>query len=1747
MPRPTDFIEFEEHMMPQLQSVTLPPGPDGMDVQDADSFECGSCSSQPGTFAVTERAACEQVIDPATISETDPEGFYSEWEPGRITVTVQVKYGRLSVPTKVATGVVPLPDWAKLVVETYLDHTCKETRCQKNKSPGSCDLEPGCTWNGRGCWCSKVNPGAHCSTIKMRGPSEAIRAAIAALQYIPEPYFNKLTRFHLGENELLTMTATDKRRPDVASDPDFYCGDSSQVDPSDFFPSGEISIQPKPMNDPPGIEFSPEIQNPSFEYPAICQGPLLCDMYESSCIGVTLHGVQGWVSEGEAGITFKGWSGDCNSAAGTQHVFLHSHDYSSQDIKVPSVSQNLTGFVLGMEYTVTLKASTRTVKDLGCSLNVSMIEDPSGTSTWLYSDEVSEAWKIGLLKMETLSQPGNKGINTWLQCRAWCDLSRFTEQVNPGPSTDPFSPTPDITFIAHSYDYGIKIFADRLESQLGDRMVFIDDLQIKVTRILCLEDIPFFMEGLMIIDPDVTDGSKEWGKSRPGGKFVFELMVTAKQGTFDLTPDPTGCTIMPASDNFQIDFEPNMIMTDEERIQFGIKCGVGKWANSTTFRTPCPEKCLECDPPVPFSWAGKGIPPDPCIRVPLESITLDMTVVDGKIPGFPLEAAVIIPKETITMRGEISAIRHSFSEMIQYTPNEQFNTENRGIEELMFRVNDLGNVQLPEAGVAPPEMITTTTIDFFVKAVNDAPTIEFTVPSFELLEDAMLPLEGFEIDDVDLNELKCKDGKCPPTTGIILMKLTSRNGTFSVNSEFPVSSLGAVIAIEYSPSVRQSDAVYSEPQIYECMWRQWCDDLSLPEGSPQLGLDFGSPCAHLPRYHTLDECVNYKLPFCQLVREMLDGQADRDLASCDTYLANTALDVKKFTMLDANEVLVIKAFQKRLVLGCANTPVSWITDDMFILVGALPKLQVGLQESWIIYHPHPDYNGEDPITMRLNDLGNEGMQYPCPTPPDLPGQLHLEHCMKTRPYTAREFQRILPVTIKPVNDKPFLIMFDAYDRQLPELETVEVTQNITTLLPKMQVIDVDLAETKDAEIQVSLSVKGGALSYDILKIRGLDTFSSPGGSRLQAIGLIADINNLMANIEYKSDAQMLGLDQVMVEIEDQGNTGELAEGDSVGPSLFYFTIIVNKPTQCEYPTCKECTEQVLEDCGWCPSSCGGVGKCRPSLPDGTAPLFGLCAPHNTEFGSLNWNECEYPPDRSWMKGAIGAPLLFFFIVFVHILFMWTRKMHGSIPIYGRRLVDVLLVKARHMYLMPPADASLTQIAYVIGFIFLLLMIPSIYTMLFITPPLYMELGEATYFTLITDACEIVMKRKSQQANGFAQPSVKAWVTSNTTTGLSDVVVQTSACAETQYLEISNNRMSSEKYKGYSCVIHMFIPQPIRQTVIPALTITNTGEKVTSITQERTLSFDMGSSFLKLEGTAITVDLINARLRLFQVNIRSGYIRMLNATFEQVKITTEDAPILLSASAEDVMDIRTEMEIQQDDNNICLISSVARVASEVYGGTNRCDRPCANVTEAVRLTKKELRDGGFSPSAIAFKNVTSVQCVWVCSKPSTYTLMPYRKNADPSIRSRFVELYSSKGEIQYSTIPVHRLPPYAGRSPLDRLIVLDGLDGARKLQVPSATAEVLNADFRPGGANRPVQDFFIFRLQGPSQPAGYFVWTSDSRYLVLPRELLAVVSLNLLVPTSMEAFVSLSPSECPYFDAQPPIFESIPLFAFDFTV
>lgn len=301
-------------------------------------------------------------------------------------------------------------------------------------------------------------------------------------------------------------------------------------------------------------------------------------------------------------------------------------------------------------------------------------------------------------------------------------------------------------------------------------------------------------------------------------------------------------------------------------------------------------------------------------------------------------------------------------------------------------------------------------------------------------------------------------------------------------------------------------------------------------------------------------------------------------------------------------------------------------------------------------------------------------------------------------------------------------------------------------------------------------------------------------------------------------------------------------------------------------------------------------RCKPLAGP---PLFGTCEPQCIEGGCLQWNMCQLPPNRDWMKGAIGAPLLLIFLVSTHMFLMWARRFHGSGPAYLVLVTLTVGTKARKMKLLPPTTASNIQIVFLAGLVVMAVMVSNVGIALSQIQPQRMSLGEAQIFVLETDGCDVLFKSKANNLVGNDQMTLSFWITANGS--LSDVNVQFDACGNTQYLTVNNSRLDSEKYQGYSCVIHFEVPQPVRRSSLPALEIRNLGTRTTSITQDPDMVLDLGPNYMRLSGSLITLDMFNAKVRLFNVDIESGSVSLRNATFDTAIINTVSADITLSVS------------------------------------------------------------------------------------------------------------------------------------------------------------------------------------------------------------------------------------------------------------
>jgi len=428
-----------------------------------------------------------------------------------------------------------------------------------------------------------------------------------------------------------------------------------------------------------------------------------------------------------------------------------------------------------------------------------------------------------------------------------------------------------------------------------------------------------------------------------------------------------------------------------------------------------------------------------------------------------------------------------------------------------------------------------------------------------------------------------------------------------------------------------------------------------------------------------------------------------------------------------------------------------------------------------------------------------------------------------------------------------------------------------------------------------------------------------------------------------------------------------------------------------------------------------------------------------------------------------------------------------------------------------------QIVYLASLVAIAALLPGIIQEITRPKPTKYPLGEAATFKLQTDKCNVVFVSDAS-FKPTDPPKIETLISDN----LENVFVNTDFCAEDQFIEINNTRLETIRYTGYFCEIIIRIPADPSHS-IPPMHITNVGSKLTTIqTKDESQVVNFEPNVLTIEGTLIKIDLFNLRLRkLYVPMIEGGEIKIHNLTFSQIQIETDKADISLSVSSMDGMFVPIDLKYRQNTNSICFVSA----DSLEYSLENTCTD---SFREIVTTTKSDdVIDGEL---VVTMTNSTKIIQDWTCTKDSKAVLVPFKRDLQPGLANKDVQLRSNSGQIFFQSIPFDRVPPRSGRSVLDNLYVHDGLYGSRELRIEEQGAALLDVSFHPGGAKRPQEEWLQLTLSGPSIPLGQFVWVADIRYLVVPSKILQVLSFGLLVPSRGLANVPLKPSICPEFDA-----------------
>ena len=1674
VPRATDSLTVDENSDPQLYLLAISEGLTPFAISDPDSDQCGICSTMPGVHPNSQRGMC-----------------VGSWESGVLTITLEVENGRLQVETVPGDNVTSVDPSVSSKMNFWANPNCSLSACQILTSSPTCQADRDCAWNGKECTCQSIVVGKMCSRLKFTAPQALINTTLQALRYAPLQYYNEL----IGA-EALEMSATDKYMPENSTDTNFFCGDSSDFNSNPLLwkKTGNVNIQVRPMNNPPYVAFArpnsqPLIMNSGFEFPTLCEGDMLCNYGDpEGCVGVSSN-ANNWNITGQGGVTFFGWTGDAPSAEGYQHLYLRSNTL----IPFSVAEQYLDSLVLGSMYQLTVMSSARNDLDLGCRLNVSVVEDQS-VAPWI------AAWTEGLV--EDTTSYGTLGVDTWVPCRNWCILSTGIETAFQGSQGKEFSELTPIVFVAHSTQGILRIKADRESSQSGDRMDFVDNLQMTLVAKVVAEDSPFFLTNFEIFDPDLTTQFRNYKLGQADPSIIYVLTASAIHGSFILIQGP--CDVL----------QPDIVANDKARIAFGDRCNVSSWARSGYSLNNCPQQCQSCDPPVPWSWVGDGTITKPCLRLPLTDYSLNIVATAGSTLGSTLLS--VGPSHSVMLSGDPAYISQVLSSNFFFRPLLNFNTENLGLEQITFETNDKGNFAIPLPGGTVVEITNVTTIGVVIHAVNDPPTLEYT-SKLTTYENMTLKVTGVSVNDTDVDEVmdSCALGSCASQDGIVLAQVIGNNGTIEFSPELSnVVNFSTFLMEDYNA---QQDGILATPKVYQCTWRMWCDDTTSVLNQPTRGISYTSPCSTPTADNDFEECRDIKFPFCIFVRSIIPASLSVDY--CNTVLTNIENEYS-LTVFSSSGVNSLKRFQQKVVNVASSAPLFWGSEGELIFICTMKKLQNILLLGQLELNPSEYFNGRTVIDLSVSDLGHSGMEYPCLPPSDyqvgFPEALLWEHCLKSHPVVNNVASIFVPVEVLAVNVLPLLHMYDENGILQPMLNPLTVAQNTTVFIPRLEVFDPDFYETQNAIMNLELQVLlGGVLDCNTTKTPLLKVTFNFARNQILAAGNMDDINTLLSTITYISQASFVGVEVLYISVNDNGNTGAPLHGS--GPQQFQIPITVLKPTVCVYDTCTACTSSTTDVCGWCPSDCGGRGKCRQATSKAGPPLYGSCSPNCDGGACMEWNMCTPPADTSYMIGSIGAPMVFVLVISIYFLIVWARQLYGTVPIYLIKCFESWIRNLRKQKLIPPETAKNVQLFYL--YVFAVLAFISPYLMSFFDQvPFTLDLGEVTTLQIESDACKIYFAQTEQNYDGDAQAVLEAYVSANGTLyGLDGVNIFIDACSDVTTVQVVNTRLVN-KYAGYSCEIIISVPQPTLSSQLPDMQIVSTGDFATEIRQDPSTVIDFGPHSVRFSGTAFDVDMSNIRTLFIGVDVQSGILFLRNSTFNQVVISTDSADVVLSPSNDDEMLTDSTVSMLQPSNAICLVSVLPDISGQVFSVINPCDRVCFNVTHT------------FSNNS----NITTKQCNWSCSVPTQANLIPYTLTRSLDVPNRLVTMSSRTGQLYYTSVPDLRVPPLSGRTAVDSLLVYDGLSYGSDTRQPALSPLSISSMqefFHPGGAPRPQQDYFIIEISGASKPQGQFVWVSDVRYLILDRVVLSILSIGLLVPSSFTATATLLPGFCPFFDME----------------
>ncbi len=454
---------------------------------------------------------------------------------------------------------------------------------------------------------------------------------------------------------------------------------------------------------------------------------------------------------------------------------------------------------------------------------------------------------------------------------------------------------------------------------------------------------------------------------------------------------------------------------------------------------------------------------------------------------------------TMIFKGTVADVNSALQGLI-YRGNQDDNGE----DTLTITTNDLGNTG--EGGALTKQ----DSVNIKINAVNDAP-INTIVDTQSIDEDTDLIFSSnnqnaITIGDVDVNEGTGElEVTLAVTQGILTLQQTA-GLTFAddnVNGKPQIQLKGKIADINQA----LEGLVYRGSENYN-----GSDTLTITtndlgnngSGGNQVATD----TIALTVNPVNDPPVTTDVPSEQTV--------DEDTSLTFSTQNQNAIAISDVDV-DGNENQAVTAIQVTLAVTQGQVTLSDTTGLTFetgnengngtvIFSGSVENINKALDG--LTYQGTQDFNGEDTLTISVNDQSNGGSG----------GELFQLDTVK--------------INVAAVNDEPV--------NTIPKLQTIQEDSDLIFNAENgnnISINDIDIIDG-NGEIEVNLMVTQGILTLE--ETTGL-TFadgSSNSSTTIKVTGKIADINQALTGLKYRSNENYHGKDTLTVTTSDKGNIGD---------------------------------------------------------------------------------------------------------------------------------------------------------------------------------------------------------------------------------------------------------------------------------------------------------------------------------------------------------------------------------------------------------------------------------------------------------------------------------------------------------------------------------------------------------------------------------------------------------------------------------